>query len=271
LSEETWEHLRSYLELKGPGLLAFSGGADSSLLLTALVKAGQSVSAATFASPLHPRHELERARVLTDRLGVEHLIVEEDPLTDATFAVNPPDRCYLCKKRRLSQLSELARERSLSTLLEGTLSSDEKAHRPGLKASAEAGTIAPLAEAGFSKKDVWTLGRWLGLEDWLKPASSCLATRVEYGQKLTNELLFNIAKAENLICQITGLEAGAVRLRVHGRLARIEVDPDRFTALIDPTGRSKVLKVLPKLGFTYFTLDLNGFHSGSMDRSLLNS
>ena len=248
--------------------MALSGGADSSVLLGALIRAGQEVTAATFASPLHPARELAAARKLTARLGVEHLVIPEEPLADPDFAANPPGRCYLCKKRRLAALGRLARERGLALCIEGTLASDLSAYRPGLKASAEAGTLTPLAAAGFDKDDVFALGRWLGLEEWLQPASACLASRVTYHQPLTPPLLEAVSRAEELVCRVVGAALGAIRVRVHGRLARIELSPEALPALSEPAGRAEVADGLRRLGFAYVTLDLAGFSSGSMDRLL---
>jgi len=263
-----WERLRPHLGLDGPGLVALSGGADSSVLLGALIRAGQEVTAATFASPLHPGGELEAAKRLTARLGVAHVVIPEKPLADPDFAANPPERCYLCKKRRLDALGRLSRERGLAFCLAGTLASDLAAYRPGLKASAEAGALTPLAAAGFDKDDVFALGRWLGLEEWLQPASACLASRVVYHQPLTAELLDAISRAEELVCRVAGAALGAIRVRVHGRLARIELEPEALPALLEPAGRVEVADGLRRLGFVYVTVDLAGFSSGSMDRLL---
>jgi len=264
-----WERLRPHLKLGGPGLLSLSGGSDSSVLLGALIKAGQEIVAVTFASPLHPEEELDRAKRLTASLGVEHLILEEDPFSEADFTANPPERCYLCKRRRLTVLTKAARDRGIKIVLDGTNASDGRTYRPGLKAAQEFGVISPFLEAGLDKEDVWALGDFLGLGDWLHPASACLATRVAYGQQLTLELLERIARAEEIVAKLINAAAGSFRARSHGPLLRLEVQPDKWPQIFDSRMRIELLDRLKGLGFNYVTLDLEGFSSGSMDRAIL--
>lgn len=265
---EVWRRLRPHLELPGRGLVALSGGADSSVLLAALVRAGQEIIAATFVSCLHPPAEAELARELCRRLGVEHLVLEEDPLADENFRANPPQRCYLCKKRRLAAVSARAASLGAAVIVEGVLASDHQAYRPGLRASREAGSVHPLALAGLDKAAVWDLGRWLGLEHWLRPASACLATRVTYDQELSRDLLAAIGRAEARLAPILGLAAGAFRVRVHGALIRLEAPPEVWPRLLEEGTRRKLSAEFEEAGFKYFTLDLAGFESGSMDRIL---
>ncbi|MBW1713303.1 MAG: ATP-dependent sacrificial sulfur transferase LarE, partial [Deltaproteobacteria bacterium] len=254
-------------------LVALSGGADSSVLLAALVKAGQGpdLAAATLASPLHPPDELARAKRLAAKLKVEHLIIKEDPLADPDFAANPADRCYLCKKRRLAVLARQAGARGLEIIVDGTNFSDSLGRRPGAKALAQAKAATPLAQARLTKDQVLALGRELGLSDWLKPASACLATRVAYGQSLTAELLDRIRQAEELVGQAICAEAGSFRVRVEGHLARIEAEPEKWPPLWEPKVRAKLVGRLKEMGFVHVSLDLAGFHSGSMDWSLERS
>ncbi len=268
MAEALWERLRPLLQQTQPSLLALSGGSDSAVLLTALVKAGQEVTAATFTSPLHPRAELGRAEALAERLGVPHLVLEEDPLADEAFRANPPERCYLCKKRRLSDLAALAAARGLKILMDGANADDHRSHRPGLRAAQEAGVKSPLAEAGLTKNDVWTLGRHLKVEDWLRPASACLATRVVYNQPLSGALLARIEEAESLVAAALETPLGLLRARVHGPVARLEVPPQAWSRLSDQALRTSLAVGLKKLGFVFVTADLAGFASGSMDALL---
>ncbi len=268
MAPSVWERLRPHLELEGTGVVALSGGTDSSVLLAALVEAGQRVTAATFASILHPAAELGLARRLCAKLGVEHLVLTEDPLADGEFRSNPPDRCYLCKKRRLSLLVEAAAVRGIATVMDGGLASDTAEYRPGLKAVEEAGVVSPLARAGFDKTDVCELGRYLGLDEWLRPASACLATRVCYGEELSEDLLRRIDRAEEFVAQTFGIERGSFRVRVHGPAARLELDPALWSAALSDEIRPKLTAGLAELEFTFAALDLTGFSSGSMDRLL---
>ena len=267
MNPESWSRLEPLLRFRGPALLAYSGGADSSVLLAALAKAGRtgSVLAATFKSPLHHPAELERARALTLRLGVEHLVIEEDPFADPAFGANPEDRCYLCKKRRLGQLAALARERG-ALLLDGTNADDTRAYRPGLRALEEAGVLTPLAQAGLTKAQVIELGRWLGVDDWLRPASACLATRVPYGSALSAEVVDRIRRAEDNLSLITGAETGSFRVRLQGSSARLETDPDLWPKILEQKHRHRIVAALKDLGFAHVSLDLEGYTSGSMDR-----
>jgi len=268
ISEE-WRLLKPHLVLDGPLILAYSGGADSSVLLAGLVRAGRAgdLIAATYESPLHPLAELERAKLLADNLAVEHLVIREDPFCDPEFTANPQDRCYICKKRRLAGLQDLARA-SGATILDGTNFSDTKVFRPGLKALQEAGVRSPLAEAGLAKDRVMKLGRWLGVEDWLTPASACLATRIPYGSSLTAELVDRIGRAEILLSELTGGEPGSLRVRVHGSLARLETDPGLWPRILEPELLGRLVKELKILGFSHVSLDLEGYISGSMDREM---
>lgn len=264
---DQWQRLEPYVGLNRPVVLAYSGGADSSVLLAALVRAGQAKTliAATYKSLLHHSGELEQAMALTEKLGVEHLIMEEDPMADEEFSANPEERCYICKKRRLEGLAALARERG-ALVLDGTNFSDTKVHRPGLKALEEAGVIAPLAQAGLTKEQVGELGQWLGVEAWLKPASACLATRVPYGFPLTTNLLTDIRRAEERLAALLGLELGSFRVRVHGSLVRLETNPALWTRIMKPDLLSLVIREMKGLGFAHVALDLEGYISGSMDR-----
>lgn len=263
-----YRRLLPHLDSAGPGLVSLSGGTDSSVLLAALVEAGQSVMAATFSSILHPAAELGRARRLTTRLGVEHLVFNENPLAEVDFKANGPDRCYICKKQRLTMLAEAARVRRLDRLIDGTLAGDADQRRPGLRANREEMVVSPLALAGFDKAAVWQLGRELGLDDWLKPASSCLATRVPYHRPLTEELLKSIGRAEAVAAELLGLEPGSFRIRAHDLTARLELPPEAWATALDNALRPRLLAAVKEAGFGYLALDLAGFRSGSLDEAL---
>lgn len=254
---------------QSPGLVALSGGMDSSVLLAALVRAGRPVSAATFVSPLHHPLEKERAARLCRRLEVEHHLLEEDPFADARFTANTPERCYWCKRRRLARLTELAGRLGLEEIYDGSLASDSGGWRPGARALDEYNAARPMVAAGMDKDDVRAVGRCLGLEEWLQPASACLATRVEYNVRLTPEMIDAAARAEDHLARVLNIPFGSFRLRIHGSIARLELPPPVWARVMEESVRRELTVHLERLGFDYITLDLAGFVSGSMDRQHL--
>lgn len=271
--DRLWPRLKPHLNYTGPVVIAYSGGTDSSVLLGGLARArdkGQKLTiiAVTVDSPLHHPGELARAARLTTRLGIDHRILTEDPFGDPDFVENPKERCYLCKSRRFTLIAEMAEELSATAIMDGTNGSDHDGYRPGLKALAEIGIVSPLAEAGLSKAEVIDLGRELGLDEWLTPASACLATRLPYGTRLTPELVDMVARAERLAADLLGLELGSFRVRVHGEVARLEIPPERFRLVLERGPAQELAARLRGLGFNYIALDLEGYRSGSLDENL---
>ncbi|MGE5153368.1 MAG: ATP-dependent sacrificial sulfur transferase LarE, partial [Bdellovibrio bacteriovorus] len=205
----------------GPAAVAFSGGVDSSLLVALARDAyGDEALALTVAAPQMARWEVAEARELAGALGVRHRVVEL-PLLPA-IRDNPPERCYLCKRALLRELGSVAALVGLTQLLDGTNRDDLGEHRPGLRALKELGVLSPLAECGFTKADVRALARRLGLPNWDKPAYACLLTRLPQGTPVTEETLRRIESAERCLID---LGYPGVRVRTHGDLARIELDP----------------------------------------------
>jgi uncharacterized protein len=245
--------------------VSFSGGVDSTLLLRLAVEAcgREQVLALTGISPTLPQRELEAARETVRQLGVTHLEVETGELEDPAFRENPPDRCYHCKRRRLAVLRRAAAERGFGQVVEGTNRDDLGDYRPGLRATEEAGVRSPLLEAGLSKAEVRELSRALGLPGWNRPAAACLASRVPYGLPVTADRLDQVEQAEEYL---TGLGFSPVRVRHHGEVARVEVAPGDRERLLGQA--AEVQAVLEGLGFRYVTLDLSGYRTGSLNRSL---
>ena len=245
-------------------MVAFSGGVDSALLLRMAVEAAQKqgsrVYAVTMQTRLHPVCEIEHAKKVAEEIGASHLVIPVDELEEAGIRQNPPDRCYLCKKHLFTKILQKAEELGIQNILEGTNEDDLHVYRPGLKAIRELGVISPLAEAGFTKEDVRRLAEEYGLSVSDRPAAPCLATRFPYGAALSYE---EIQKVEQGEAYLKGFGLYNVRLRIHGDIARIEVDTGEFPVLLQY--RSQIINYIRHLGYPYITLDLEGFRSGSMD------
>jgi uncharacterized protein len=239
---------------------------DSSLLLAAARDAlGDAVLAATATSPTFPAHDLEFAQKLASQLGVRWITLETDELNDHQFRANPPNRCYFCKKKLFLLLLEKAREEGLPLVVEATNADDLSDFRPGLVALRELDIRSPFVELGIGKQDIRRLAKERGLENWDKPSSACLASRIPYGEEITKERLERIAKAE---AALHHLGFRQVRVRDHGSLARIELVPEDITRLIESPLRDVIVEACKVAGYHYATLDLQGYRTGSMNETL---
>jgi len=251
----------------GRALIAFSGGVDSSYLLSvaAAVLGPANVLAVTVDSPVVPPAEINGACRIARMLGVEHVIVKIDDLASDEFRSNPPDRCYHCKRSIFGRMLAVAAERDLPCVFEASNRDDTGDYRPGLRAIRELGIRSPLVEAGLSKADIRALSKERGLPTWNKPALACLATRIPYHEPVTKEKLEQVRLGEEYICSVG---FGACRLRHHGSVARIEVPPPEIDRLLDEATRRGIVEHLKALGFVYVVVDLEGYRSGSMNESL---
>lgn len=247
--------------------LAFSGGVDSSLLLKmasdAALRTGKKVYAVTFDSRLHPSCDLEIARRVAGELGEIHEVIVVDELDQEEIRLNPVNRCYLCKRKLFMTLKELARERGIRRILDGTNEDDMHVYRPGIQALKELGIISPLAELHISKAAVKAMAAEYGISVASRPSTPCMATRLPYNTRIDYDVLDHIAQGEDYLKSV--LE-GNVRLRLHGDVARLEVDSSSFSRLLGIRG--EVAGRLKDLGFKYVALDLEGFRSGSMDAGM---
>jgi uncharacterized protein len=250
-------------------VVAFSGGVDSTLLLALCqrVLGRERVLAVTVESAIHPSVERGRAAVLAEELGARHVVLDSDILDDPEFAANSPRRCYFCKRSIMQRLRETADREGLAHIVHGANASDSGDYRPGERAAAEAGARAPLQEAGLTKQDIRALSQQLGLATWDTPSMACLASRFPYGIALTREGLARVDAAENHLRETFGLKQ--VRVRDHLPVARVEVPEDEIERLSAPVARAQIVARLRGLGYTYVTLDLAGFRSGSLNEVLM--
>jgi uncharacterized protein len=240
---------------------------DSTLLLkVAKDVLGDAVLAVTALSETTPRHERLDADRLAKELEAEHLLVHTRELRLMEFVKNPENKCYICKKDRFGGLVELARKKGYRFVLDGGNLDDHSDYRPGIKATKELGVRSPLAEAGFSKQDIRTLSKQLDLDTWNKPSYACLASRIPYHSPITAEKLQQIDAGEEFLREL-GL-SGQVRVRHHDEIARLEIEAKDLPQFIQPVLRNKVIEHFKGLGFTYITLDLEGYNMGSLNRGV---
>jgi len=261
------ENLRKILKELDSCMVAFSGGVDSSFLLKVAseVLEKDRVLAVSAKSETYPKEELECAKEIAKEFGVEHLTIESEELKMPQFRMNPSDRCYYCKTELFQKLKDVAKERDLNFVIDGTNYDDIGDHRPGMKALRELGIRSPLKEAMMTKEDIRSFSRKMGLKTWNKPSFACLASRFPYGKEITREKLSIVDKAESFL---RGLNFKQVRVRHHGEIARIELERNDIGTFISKGLMDKVVKKFKELGFLYVTLDLEGYRTGSMNEPL---
>ncbi len=246
--------------------VAFSAGVDSTFLLKAAHDAlGDRVLAVTGRTVSSPKRELREAQAFCEAENIRHIVIDVDQMTIPGFRDNPPDRCYICKKALFSAFMEVTHSAGFPVLAEGTNADDTHDYRPGLRALDELDVRSPLRDAGLGKQDIRALSREMGLPTWAKPSFACLATRIPYGEAITPQKLTIIDEAEQFLQNNGFMQA---RVRMHGKIARVEIEPERFPHITEPQLRMQILRHFTELGFDYVTLDLNGYETGSMNKTI---
>lgn len=244
--------------------IAFSGGVDSSLLLTLACEAagqtGRKVFAVMLDTVLHPKADVQAARQVAEKVNAVFRVIQVDELENPQILENPKDRCYLCKRYLYQKVLDYAKEVQAPVILEGTNEDDLHVYRPGLKAVEELGIQSPLAKCGFTKAEVRKMAEEYEIPTASRPSSPCMATRLPYGVRIRKEILERIEQGEEYL---RGLGYRNVRVRVYEELVRLEVDEEDLSKVLQE--RKRIIQKLKELGFSYITLDLEGFRSGSMD------
>ena len=265
--EKKYSDVQTILKDMGTVALGYSGGVDSTLLLKVAADVlGSNALAMIGRSETYPTREFEEAVALAEQMKARYVVVTTEETDDLKFRENPPDRCYFCKTELFGKLQEIATREGIRWIADGTITDDVGDFRPGMRAKQEKNVRSPLLEAGFSKADVRELSKHLELATWDKPSFACLSSRFPYGTGITKDNLTRVDSAETFL-RDEGFRF--FRVRFHDeKTARIEVGAQEIQRLLDNSLRERLVNHLKALGFTYVTLDLQGYRTGSMNEVL---
>ena len=261
-----YEELKKHLGSFGKVAVAFSSGVDSTFLLYAAKEAlGDNVLALTASSCSFPVRELKETKAFCEEHGIRQIIVESEELSIEGFSHNPKNRCYLCKRELFQKFRDVAEREGIKEIVEGSNLDDNGHYRPGLMAVVELGIQSPLRTIGFTKNEIRMMSKHLGLPTWEKQSFACLSSRFPYGEEITEKKLGMVDKAEQYL-----LDMGfhQLRVRIHGNVARIELDPSEFGKFMEEDVRTKVYDMFKQTGFAYVALDIKGYRTGSMNETL---
>lgn len=262
--QEKYNKLLNILRSTGGLAVAFSGGVDSAFLVYAAHEAlGEKLLVITAVTQSYPRHEAADAAKILQSYGVKHAQIELNQLVIPGFCENGAQRCYYCKYALFSKIKAEAAKHGITAVADGANTDDENDYRPGMRATAELGILSPLRESGFSKQEIRDISKALGIFTWNKPSYACLASRIPYGEEITAEKLSMVEKAEQALLDMGFKE---MRVRCHGKLARIEVAENDFAKAA--AQRKEISAAVKNAGFLYAALDLEGFRSGSLNAAL---
>ncbi len=265
-TDEKLGRLRSILKEMAGVVVGYSGGCDSTLLAAVGREIlGDRMICVLASSETYPGSEVEEALETAQRLGIAVMRIETDELKDEAFAANTPEHCYFCKRELFSRLVAIGKERGIAWVADGSNVDDLDDYRPGGRAAAEFGIRSPLREAGLAKQEIRELSRRMGLPTWDKPAFACLASRIPYGTRIEPAILKRLDEAERFL---KDLGFRQVRVRHHGTVARIEVEPAEIARLASPEIRRQVAQKFLELHYLYTALDLDGYRMGSMNAVL---
>lgn len=256
------KELKEYLQSLKKVAVAFSSGVDSTYLLKiAHDVLKDNVIAITASSHVFPKRELEETKAFCEKENIKHIIFYTDELKIEGFASNPTNRCYICKKALFQRIKDIALENDINYVIEGSNMDDLGDYRPGLKAIEELKIKSPLRQVELYKSEIRNLSKKHHLPTFNKPSFACLASRFVYGEMISEEKLEMVEKAEQLLIEL-GFKQ--MRVRIHGRMARIEVEPEYIQMVID--NRNIIDAKFKEYGFDYVTVDLYGYKMGNMNK-----